>query len=151
MEKNHKFKLLAALSAFLGGGLGLHRFYLYGARDWLAWLHLAGGLLFAAGVLTLERNELASAAGWLLAVPGSAAVLSGFITALVYGLRPDELWDAQFNAASGRKTQSSWGTVIILILALMIGTGLLMTGLAIAFEQFFQAQIEEAHKYSQAE
>ncbi|MBS0318723.1 MAG: TM2 domain-containing protein, partial [Proteobacteria bacterium] len=33
-----KNKTVAAWLAFLGGPLGLHRFYLHGARDLLGWL-----------------------------------------------------------------------------------------------------------------
>ena len=33
-----KNKTTAAWLAFLGGPLGLHRFYLYGLGDWMGWL-----------------------------------------------------------------------------------------------------------------
>ena len=33
-----KNKTTAAWLAFLGGPLGLHRFYLHGLGDWLGWL-----------------------------------------------------------------------------------------------------------------
>jgi hypothetical protein len=39
--------------------------------------------------------------------------------------------------------------VILIIFSLMIGTGLLMAGLAISFQTFFESQVEAAKALSQ--
>jgi hypothetical protein len=68
----------------------------------------------------------------------------------VFGLRPDEKWDLQFNPTiSDQKTESGWPVVITVILSLILGAGVMMTFLAVSFEQFFIYQIEEARKISQ--
>ena len=79
---------------------------------------------------------------------GGASVISAFLAAIVYGLRPDERWDARFNP-DGEPTRSGWPVVILVILSLLIGTGLLMAGLAISFQTFFESQVEAARELSQ--
>jgi len=73
------------------------------------------------------------------------------LSTIVFGLRPDEKWDLQFNSdtQSHQKTESGWPVVITVILSLILGAGTMMTFLAIGFEQFFVYQIEEARKISQ--
>ena len=83
MPNSHKNKTLATLLATLFGGIGLHRFYLHGKKDIWAWVHI-------------------------LCFPFS--IFAGFIAALVFGLTPDEKWDAQHNAHSGR-TSAAGGAV----------------------------------------
>src|SRR6202011_2643804 len=75
--------------AFLLGGLGAHRFYLYGAWDAFGWAHVVGTLLGIPGVSLLVASARISTLGWILAMPGAISVLAGFLAAIVYGLRPD--------------------------------------------------------------
>ncbi len=88
--------------AFLLGSLGAHRFYLYGARDAFGWAHMVGTLLGIPGVLLLAASARISTLGWILAIPGAISVLTGFLAAIVYGLRPDEKWDANSTQARTR-------------------------------------------------
>ena len=97
-------KTLTALLACLGGAFGLHRFYLYGKRDLFGWLHLCAALAGLAGLSLLMASQRGSLLGWVLVVPGDISLLAGFLTAIVYGLRPDEKWDAQFNAGTARRS-----------------------------------------------
>ena len=62
-----------------------------------------------------------------------------------------EKWDAQFNPGlePSRATQSGWPVVLTVIFSLVLGAGVMMTFLAIAFEQFFISQLQEAKKLSQ--
>jgi hypothetical protein len=94
MTAKHKNKTLATLLAFILGGLGLHRFYLYGKKDTWAWVHL---FLFPF------------------------SVYAGFIEALVIGLTPDEKWDAAHNPDSGRQSESGWPLAILLVLTVGLG------------------------------
>ena len=46
----------------------------------------------------LIASQRDSLLGWILVIPGDITLLTGFLAAIVYGLRPDQKWDAQFNA-----------------------------------------------------
>ncbi|CAG2136164.1 NINE protein [Ralstonia mannitolilytica] len=143
-----KSKLLTVLLAFLFGSVGAHRFYLRGVRDFWAWAQVMAMVLGAIGVALLWSTQRASVPGWVCAIIGASSVLAGFLSALVYGLRPDDRWDTQFNAG-GTPTRSGWPVVVLTILTLMIGTGLLMAGLAITFQTYFESQVQAAKELSQ--
>jgi TM2 domain-containing membrane protein YozV len=142
-------KTLTAALAFFLGSLGMHRFYLYGPRDVWGWAHAIGTLVGIPGFMLLAATDRASISGWVLAVPGAVSVLAAFLTAIVYGLRPDAKWDAQFNAQTGRQSRSGWIVIFIVIFSLLIGAFLLMTGLALAFQTYFESQVEAAKALSQ--
>lgn len=133
-------KTITALLAFLLGSLGAHRFYLYGWRDSFGWAHLAGTALGIPGVLLLVASERASALGWALAIPGAVSLLAAFLAAIVYGLRPDQKWDAQFNPGQSSHSRSGWGVIFVVIFSLLIGAFLLMSGLAVTFQTYFESQ-----------
>lgn len=136
-----KSKTLTALLAFLGGSLGLHRFYLYGRRDAFGWLHLLGLLLGLVGLVLLWQSARASVFGWCLAAPGLVSIVAGCIAALVYGLRPDEKWDARFNPAHTRRSRSGWPVVLVVMAALFVGTCILMAALALLFQTYFEYDV----------
>jgi TM2 domain-containing membrane protein YozV len=142
-------KTLTAALALFFGCIGAHRFYLYGLRDKFAWAHIVGILLGAAGCAMLIATDRASIPGWLLAVPGAISLLAAFLSAIVYGLRPDEKWDAQFNADTGQHSESGWTVIFVVIFALFIGAVLLMSGLALSFQTYFESQVEAAKALSQ--
>ncbi len=143
-----KSKLLTVALAFVAGGLGAHRFYLGGLRDTFGWLHLLATLAGTIGVASLVTGAGSTPLNWTFAIAGGASVISAFLAAIVYGLRPDDKWDARFNT-HGKPTRSGWPVVILVILSLLIGTGLLMAGLAISFQTFFESQVEAARALSQ--
>jgi TM2 domain-containing membrane protein YozV len=142
-------KTITAALAFLLGSLGAHRFYLYGKRDIYGWAHLLGTLIGIPGVMLLVASERSSILGWVLAFFGAVSVLSAFLAAIVYGLRPDEKWDAQFNTHAQRRSRSGWTVIFIVIFSLLIGAFLLMTGLALSFQTYFESQVEAAKAISQ--
>jgi TM2 domain-containing membrane protein YozV len=142
-------KTLTAALAFLFGSLGAHRFYLYGTRDIYGWAHLLGTLIGIPGVMLLVATERASILGWVLATIGAVSLFAAFLAALVYGLRPDQKWDAQFNADTQRKSRSGWTVIFVVIFSLLIGAFLLMTGLALGFQTYFESQVEAAKAISQ--
>lgn len=133
-------KTLTALLAFLIGSVGAHRFYLYGPRDAFGWAHVIGTALGLPGVLLLIATERASALGWVLVVPGAVSLLAAFLAAIVYGLRPDQKWDEQFNAGQTALSRSGWGVVFVVIFSLLLGAFLLMAGLAVTFQTYFESQ-----------
>jgi TM2 domain-containing membrane protein YozV len=142
-------KTVSAALAFLFGSLGFHRFYLYGLRDVFGWAHAIGTLVGIPGILLLVASERGSVLGWILVVPGAVSLLSAFLTAIVYGLRPDQKWDAQFNAHTGKHSRSGWTVIFVVIFSLLIGAFLLMTGLAVSFQTYFESQVEAAKSLSQ--
>ncbi|GAB7535374.1 NINE protein [Burkholderia sp. 3C] len=142
-------KTVTAALAFLFGSLGAHRFYLNGWRDLAGWAHLVGTLLGVPGLSLLAQSERASLLGWALALPGAVSLLAAFLAAIVYGLRADEKWDAQFNASTDHRSQSGWTVIFIVILSLLIGAFLLMTSLALSFQTYFESQVQAAKELSQ--
>lgn len=108
--KPHKNKTLTTFLAALFGGLGAHRFYLYGKKDGWAWVHLA---LFPL------------------------SVFPGFIEALVIGLTPDEKWDATHNSGSGRKSESGWPLALVLVLTFGGGAIAVIAAIARTFDLLY--------------
>lgn len=148
IRTGYKSKTLAAWLALLGGSLGLHRFYLYGWRDKWGWLHPWPTLIGWWGVLRVQQYGQDDQLAWLL-VPVLGLMLAGtMLMAIVYGLMPDERWNARFNPGR-RAHQTGWSTIFAVILALMVGAGVLMATLAFSGERFFEYQVDEARKISQ--
>jgi len=142
--------IFSALGLFLPG-TGFNCFYLLGIKSFWGWIQLTSLITGILGFLLLNTSPESSAAAWVLIVLGFIALEASWLSTIVFGLRPDEKWDAQFNASfqGKQKTESGWPVVICVILSLVIGAGAMMSFLAIGFEQFFIYQIEEAKKLSQ--
>jgi uncharacterized membrane protein len=147
-----KSKTAAAWLALLGGPVGLHRFYLYGRRDRLGWVLPLPTLLGLYGILRAQRYGLDDQWSWIL-IPLLGFTIAGCaLAAIVYGLTVPDKWNARFNPAAQREATSggtSWATIFAVVLALMIGTGVLMASLAFSFQHYFEYQIEEGRKISQ--
>ncbi|TXI12679.1 MAG: hypothetical protein E6Q68_03385 [Polynucleobacter sp.] len=145
----HKNKLLFCALGLFAPGTGFNVFYLKGLSSIWAWLQMLGLFFGILGWKLLADSQMSSTLGWVMVSAGFISLQSSWLTTIVYGLRPDEKWDAQFNTVSSQKSNSGWLVVLCVILSLMIGAAVLMSGLAIAFEQHFISQIEAARKISQ--
>lgn len=132
MTTAHHNKTLTCLLAAVFGGIGLHRFYLYGRKDVFGWLHAASLPVSALAVLLLS-NTHALFAGILLIL----SVLCGFLEALVIGLSPDDKWDAQHNPESSQQSESHWVLALILVLTLGVGATAVIALLARSFDLLF--------------
>lgn len=133
-------KTLATWLALLGGGFGLHRFYLHGLRDALGWLMPWPTLAGLAGVIRMRNLGQDDHAAWLL-IPLLGLMLSqAMLTAIVYGLTPDEKWAAR-HGADGPVRRTTWGPVLGAITALLLGGGVLMGTLAFGGQKFFEYQM----------
>ena len=147
-----KNKTLATWLTFLGGPLGLHRFYLKGFGDLLGWMLPIPTALGLYGVERVQRFGQDDQWSWLLIPMLGFTIAACALMAIIYGLMTPEKWNARFNptlepeAAPGR---TNWFTVVGIAASLMIGTAILMASLAYSFEHYFQYQIEEARKISQ--
>jgi hypothetical protein len=111
-------------------------------------LSLIGGI---AGWIILKNAHFHSAPGWILITFGFIAIEASWLTTIAFGLRLDEKWDAQFNPGitEQRRTRSGWPVILTVIFSLVLGAGVMMTFLAVSFEQFFISQLYEAKKLSQ--
>jgi hypothetical protein len=143
-----KSKTLATWIALVGGSLGLHRFYLFGFRDVWGWLHPLPTLLGLYGVQRILEFGQDDQLSWALVPLLGMMIAASMLAAIVYGLTSDEKWDRRFNAHDGL-SRSGWGAVIGVVLALLIGAGVLMATIAFSGQRFFEYQIEEARKISQ--
>ncbi|OJX33825.1 MAG: hypothetical protein BGO74_08905 [Burkholderiales bacterium 68-12] len=147
-----KNKTLATWLAFLGGPLGLHRFYLHGLTDPLGWLLPLPTALGVYGIERVQQFGVDDHWSWLL-IPLLGFTIAGCaLRAILYALTPPERWNARYNptaaseAAAGR---TNWFTIAAIVAALMVGAGVLMASLAFSFQRYFEYQIEEARKISQ--
>jgi hypothetical protein len=147
-----KSKTLAAWLAFLGGPLGLHRFYLHGLGDiagWLLPIPTALGLYGIERVLEFGQDDKLS--WWLVPLLGFT-IAGSCLTAIVYGLMTREKWNARFNPrASGEDAAGGtrWLTIFAVALSLMFGAAVLMASLAFSFQRYFEYQVEEGRRISQ--
>lgn len=147
-----KNKTLAAWLAFLGGPLGLHRFYLRGLGDLPGWLLPIPTALGLYGIERVQQFGQDDTWSWLL-IPLLGFTFAGCaLTAILYGLMTPEKWNGKFNpglpadAAPGR---TNWFTIGAIALSLMVGTGVLMASIAFSFQRYFEYQIEQARQISQ--
>jgi len=147
-----KNKTLAAWLALFGGPLGLHRFYLYGFSDTLAWLHPIPSALGLYGIQRVQQLGQDDQWSWLL-IPllGFTCAITA-LHAIVYGLMTPEKWNALFNpnaSPTAEAGQTHWPTIWAIVLALLLGTTVLMSSIVFSFQRYFEYQIEEARKISQ--
>ena len=147
-----KNKTLATWLAFWTGPLGLHRFYLYGLTDMLAWLLPIPTALGFYGLERVQQFGQDDTLSWML-IPLLGFTIAGCaLNAIVYGLTPIEKWNAKFNPKADALTPSGrtqWGTIIGIVVALLLGTTFLMSSLFFSFQRYFEYQIEAARLISQ--
>ncbi|HWU98949.1 MAG TPA: NINE protein [Oxalicibacterium sp.] len=129
----HKNKMLATLLSALFGGVGAHRFYLHGSRDFWGWNYVVAFLLFVCALFLL-RTQQSLILIFIALFPLS--IYAGLIEALVIGLTPDDKWDAKYNARSGSTTTSKWPIAVILVLSFALGFTALIAGIARATDLY---------------
>ncbi|MBT9457902.1 MAG: hypothetical protein IV097_14885 [Burkholderiaceae bacterium] len=141
-------KTLATWLALTGGTLGLHRLYMFGFKDKLAWLHPLPTL---AGYYGLQRMELLGQddrLAWLLIPLLGLMLAQAMLQAIVYGLTSDEKWDARYNGGRA-SARSGWAAIIAVMLSLLLGASALMATIAFGSQRFFESQVEAAQELSQ--
>ncbi len=114
----HKNKTLTTLLAIFLGGVGAHRFYLYGSRDFWAWNYVMAFILFASAVF-LAQSPHTLTISIIALFPVS--IFAGWIEAIVTGLTADAKWDARHNANSPHKSASGWPLIVLLVLTFALG------------------------------
>ena len=150
-------KTLATWLAVIGGSLGLHHFYLHGLRSRAGWLYPLPTLVGLAGVVRMRNLGVDDRLSWAL-IPWLGLTISvGMLCAIVYGLTTDAKWarlhagDPSLPVVRATREQdedspppgivhTGWAPVLGVILALMIGGGVLMGTIAFTVEKAFDMQ-----------
>jgi len=152
MTSKIKNKTLAAWLSFAGGQVGLHRFYLYGRTDLLAWLHPVLAALGWWGVQRVRLYGQDDQLAWALIPLLGFTLAANALTAIYYGLMAADKWNVQHNplaAADAVAGKTSWLTMAAVVLSLLFGTVAMMSSIVFSFQRYFEYQIEEARKISQ--
>jgi hypothetical protein len=144
----YKSKTLVTWIALIGGGLGLHRFYLHGLRDVWGWLWPVPTFLGVYGVERVLKLGQDDQLAWLLIPLLGVALASSMLAGIVYGLTPDETWNARYNP-EGPQHHTGWAVVFGVIVSLLLGATVLMSTIAFGGQRYFEYQIEEGRKISQ--
>lgn len=141
-------KTFATWLALLGGSLGLHRFYMFGFGDKLAWLHPVPTLVGFYGVQRMLDLGQDDRLAWML-MPLLGLTLAGsMLQAIVYGLTPDDKWDLRYNAGQA-SAKSGWLVVIAVVLSLLFGGTALMATIAFTSQRYFESQVDASKELSQ--
>lgn len=126
--------------------------YLYGWRDWQAWLFPIPTALGLYGIDRLQDFGQDDQWSWLLIPLLGLTLAACALQAILIGLTSAEKWDLEFHAGDpsvepGGKT--TWLTVAAVVASLLMGTTILMASLAFGFQRYFEYQIEAARLLSQ--
>ena len=151
MHASVKNKTLATWLAFMFGQLGLHRFYLFGLRDKLAWLHPMLAAIGWYGVYRVRSLGQDDQMAWLLVPVLGFLLAATAITAIYYGLSSMEKWNATHNPQQPQTLagQTNWLVMGAVVFSVLMGATALMSSIAFSFQRYFEYQIEEARKISQ--
>lgn len=143
MMTHTKSKTVATWLALLLGTFGLHRLYLYGFRDKLAWLHPWPTLLGLYGLQRMELLGQDDRLSWLL-IPLFGLMLSiAALSGIIYGLTPDERWNATHNPGKAARP-STWPVVVGVVICLLIGGASLMATIAYSAQRYFENEVSVA-------
>lgn len=143
LAANARSKTWATWIAIFGGSLGLHRFYLYGLRDLPGWLHPLPTLIGLYGVMRMRSLGQDDQLAWILIPWLGFTISAAMLAAIVYGLTSDEKWNSRFNAGA-RSPEGGWSAVLGVILALLVGAGVLIATIAFVAQRYFEYEADAA-------
>lgn len=139
----YRSKTVAAWLAVLAGTLGLHRIYLYGSRDALAWAHVPLTAAGAWGAWRMDAFGQDDPLAWVLLPVLGLMIAQAMLFAIVYALTPDDRWRARHHPATAAPA-SGWGAVLAAVVALLIGGTVLMGTIAYGGQKFFEWRVRAA-------
>ena len=147
-------KTAATWIAIVGGSLGLHHFYLRGWRSAWGWLYPIPTLAGLAGVIRMRNLGVDDRLSWAL-IPWLGLTISvAMLCAIVIGLTTDAKWARLYAGDPSRPVvqatreededspppgivRTAYGPVLGVVVALMIGGGVLMGTIAFTVERLF--------------
>jgi hypothetical protein len=141
MSRGYRSKAAATWLAVTLGTLGAHRFYLHGTNDKLGWLHPLPTMAGLVGAMRMKSFGVDDRLAWLLIPILGLMISQAMLHAIVYGLTPDEKWDARHNPGAPVHA-TRWAPVLGAITALMVGGAVLMGTIAFVGEKAFELQLE---------
>ena len=147
-----KNKTVATWLSFIGGPLGLHRFYLFGWSDMVGWLLPIPTALGLYGIERVQQLGLNDRLSWLLIPLLGFTVAGCALMAIIYGLMTPEKWNVRFNPGmmpGSHAGRTNWFTIGAVVLSLMVGATSLIASFAFSFQAYFDSQIEDSKKLSQ--
>ena len=147
-----KNKTIAAWLSFVGGPLGLHRFYLKGMGDLLGWALPIPTALGLYGVSRVQQFGVDDALSWVLLPLLGFTIAGCALTAIVYGLMTPEMWNLKFNRQADSDApagNTNWFTIGAIVRSMAVGSTALMFSIVYSFQGYFEHQIAEARKLSQ--
>lgn len=127
----HRSKVIVALLAAVLGVFGAHWWYL-GRRGAALFTLMSCMLIMLAQLYPIWWDNPPFL---LLVIPATA----GFIEALIFSLKPDTWFDARYNTGSGRTTKTGWGPVLIAIGTTLLGSSVMLFGLALIVMHVYRA------------
>lgn len=130
-QADHRNKVAVAWMASLFGIFSVHWWYLGRRHAWLM-------TTFAVVMLLLAQFYPVwwdSPPFLLLLIPISA----GIIEALVFALKPDDKFDAQYNPHSAVQTKTGWDAVIAAIVTTLLGGTVIVFGIAMVVVHVYTA------------
>ncbi len=142
MSGGVKHKSVATWLALLVGVFGLHRFYLHGLKDRWGWLFPLPTLLGLAGLQRMSAFGQDDRTAWLLIPLLGVSLVAALLGGIVYGLTPDERWNARFNEGQPASA-GGWPAVIGVVLCLFIGGTTLMATIAFSAQRYFESQVDQ--------
>ena len=150
-------KTLATWIAVIGGSIGLHHFYLGGLRNWVGWLYPIPTAVGLVGAFRMRDLGVDDRLSWALIPWLGLTISAGMLCAIVIGLTSDARW-ARLHAGDPTRpvvqatreeddespppgmVATGWAPVLGVIVALMLGGGVLMGTIAFTVEKVFDAQ-----------
>lgn len=147
-----KNKTLATWLTFLGGPLGLHRFYLKGLGDLWGWLLPVPTALGLYGIERVFAFGLDDQMSWWLIPLLGFNIAANALNAIIYGLMSREKWNSLYNPQGSPEDAAGatrWLTIGGVAVALLVGTTILMSSIVFSFQRYFEYQIQEGLKISQ--
>ena len=137
----YKSKAIATWLALALGSLGVHRIYLHGFKDRLAWLHPWPTLIGLYGVQRMGLLGQDDRLAWYLMPILGVMLVQAMICGIVYGLTPDERWNERFNPGQAVRP-SGWPAIIGVIFCVFIGGICLMSTISFSAQRYFETQAE---------
>lgn len=131
-------KTVATWLALVGGSLGLHRFYLFGVRDLLAWLHPLPTLVGAYGFWRLRELGTDDRLGAVLVPLLGLMLTMSMLVAIFYGLMADERWNARFGTGDPTPRRSGGVAILGVCIALALGATAMMATLAFIVDRYYE-------------